>query len=186
MGYQSVLFEADPKLFYIPAAALFVCITALFLWCQIWGKRDNSWIDSFWGITFIIPNIIIWIMRYDQITIRMVIITVPVIIWGLRLSSYIFIRHKGEDWRYEKERKKCEAKGECYYFSVSYFYIFVGQWAASLSTNSSALFVNIYSVRMTGDSGVYFTDFLGLALWIIGFYIEVDSDMRLKNHIANP
>ena len=176
MGYQSVIYEAEPKFFYIPAAALFVALTALFIWCQIWSKRDNSWIDCCWGLTFLLPNLIVWIMRYDQITLRMVFVTVPVCIWGIRLSAYIFVRHKGEDWRYEKERLKWEAKSDCFYFTVAYWYIFVGQWAASLATNSSALFVNIYSVTAPGDSGVYWTDFVGLALWVLGFYIEVDSD----------
>jgi steroid 5-alpha reductase family enzyme len=65
-------------------------------------------------------------MRYDQITLRMVFATVPVFIWGIRLSAYIFARHKGEDWRYEKERTKWEARGDCFYFTVAYWYIFVG------------------------------------------------------------
>lgn len=121
-------------------------------------------------------------MRYDQITVRMAFATVPVFIWGLRLSHYIYVRHKAEDWRYKKLRDDLEAKGDCVYFTVAYFYIFVGQCFASISTNSSVLFVNIYST----EQGVYFTDFVGLAIWALGFYIEVDSDLRLKNHLANP
>ena len=37
-----------------------------------------------------------------------------------------------------------------------------------------------------GDSGFYWTDAVGLVIWVIGFYIEVDSDLKLKNHLANP
>jgi len=46
--------------------------------------------------------------------------------------------------------------------------------------------VNIYSVKAPGDNGLYWTDFLGLLVWVIGFYIEVDADQTLKNHLANP
>ena len=61
--------------------------------------------------------------------------------------------------------------------------MFVIQFIASILTNSSALFVNIYS---EGDYSFFFTDALGLIVWFIGFYIEVDSDSRLKSHLANP
>jgi len=134
----------------------------------------------------VVPNITIWIMRYDQITPRMIIATVPIIIWGVRLSAYIFIRHKAEDWRYEVLRKQWEAKGDLAYYIVIYFYVFFGQGVACISTQSSALFVNLYSVNIPGDNGIWWTDLVGLIIWAIGFYIEVDSDQTLKNHLANP
>jgi len=94
----------------------------------------------------IVPNLTVWVMRYDSITPRMIIITVPIIIWGLRLTYYIFRRHKAEDWRYKVLREKWESKGDFVYYFVIYFYVFFGQGIACISTQSSALFVNIYSL----------------------------------------
>ena len=49
--------------------------------------------------------------------------------------------------------------------------------------NSSAIYVNLYSAP---DQGFYWTDFVGLAVWLFGFYLEVDSDSKLKKHLATP
>lgn len=133
MGYQSVLEPVDSSFFWMPLIPTYGSLTLLFIFCQF-AKRDNSWIDSYWGIVAIVPNITVWIMRYDNITLRMVFATVPIIIWGVRLSAYIFIRHKAEDWRYQVLREKWEAKGDLAYYFVIYFYVFVGQGNACIST----------------------------------------------------
>jgi len=75
---------------------------------------------------FIIPNVVIFALRADEINGRMVLITVPVCIWACRLSWYIFKRYESEDWRYEKVRKMLEEKGDCAYYVGSFFGIFVG------------------------------------------------------------
>lgn len=71
---------------------------------QIFGKKDNSWIDAWWSLSFLIPNIVVLIMRsIDErhIPARSWLITSCVALWALRLSIYIFIRHKSEDYRYK-------------------------------------------------------------------------------------
>ena len=30
---------------------------------QIFGKKDNSWIDAWWSLSFLLPNLVILIMR---------------------------------------------------------------------------------------------------------------------------
>ena len=52
----------------------------------------------------------------------------------------------------------------------------------SLVVNGSALYVNLYS---KGDD-VYWTDFAGLAIWFLGFGIEVLADAQLASHLKNP
>jgi steroid 5-alpha reductase family enzyme len=106
----------DPKLIYWPIISVFASSFCLWAWVQVFGKRDNSWIDTMWGLCFVIPNTVIWIIRgvimkdsfEPAITARMIIITVPVFIWGLRLAIYIFRRHKSEDYRYKKMREDWE------------------------------------------------------------------------------
>jgi len=111
-GKDTTLNEPTEAMIWVPIAAVFTCNSLLYLFCQFFGKRDNSYIDTMWSLSFIIPNAIIQIMRIvfnDMgITPRMVAITVPVIIWGLRLSIHIAVRHKSEDYRYKKMREGWE------------------------------------------------------------------------------
>jgi len=130
------------------------------------------------------PNVVILILRHiesknnedAQITTRMILCSVPVLIWGLRLSSYIFFRHKSEDYRYKKMREDWEAQGTVVYYLKAFFFIFVGQGIFSLINNSSALYVNLYSKYDKENNGVTVTDIAGVAIWAIGFYIEVAAD----------
>lgn len=47
--------------------------------------------------------------------------------------------------------------------------------------NSASLYTSIYS----GSNELYWPDYVGLAIWIIGFAIEVIGDEQLKRHIAD-
>jgi len=53
----------------------------------------------------------------------------------------------------------------------------------SIIINSSSLYVNIFSKPVKGESFIL-TDAIGLSIWLTGFIIEVDSDNRLKRHLA--
>ena len=43
-----------------------------------------------------------------KITIRMLMSSIPVFFWGVRLSGYIFVRHTREDYRYKEMREGWE------------------------------------------------------------------------------
>ena len=62
------------------------------------------------------------------------------------------------------------------YYLKAFFFIFVGQGIFSLINNSSALYVNLYSKYDKENNGVTVTDIAGVAIWAIGFYIEVAAD----------
>ena len=105
----------------------------------------------------------------------MVLITVPVFIWGLRLAVYIGIRHKSEDYRYKEMREGWEKKGSCFYYFASFVFVSILQAIFSLVINCSVLFVNIYSVKdISGD--IIWSDWIGLAVWAFGFIVEVLAD----------
>ena len=108
------------------------------------------------------PNIVILIMRgvYSQIhpyyygiygkgliyiTPRMWLITACVAIWSLRLSIYIFIRHKREDYRYKEMRERWTAEGVCVYYTKAFVFVYGMQGLFSLINNASVLYVNIWS-----------------------------------------
>lgn len=55
------------------------------------------------------------------------------------------------------------------------------QAAFSIVVNSASIYSTIY----TSSGNLYWTDFVGLAIWITGFTIEVVGDEQLKMHILN-
>ena len=190
----------DAGFFYWPVVSVFALNTLLFLWCQTpQGKRDNSWIDCFWGLLFCVANLTVLILRATNstknesnictecgMTMRMLFVSAPVFIWGLRLAIYICIRKKSEDYRYKEWRLGWEAKGSCNYYANAYFKVFFLQGFFSLINNSSVLYVNIYSREDASDELIYPTDIIGLCVWVAGFLIEVFADRQLAEHLANP
>ena len=100
-----IINSPNPEYFYSPVIALFIGNTLLYLFCQSpLGKRDNSWIDVMWSISFCIPNAVVLAMRSlksDGINSRMILASACVLFWALRLSIYIWVRHKSEDYRYK-------------------------------------------------------------------------------------
>lgn len=94
-----------------PLVVLFAGNISLGIIVQIFGQKDNSWIDAWWSISFLIPNLVVIIIRETKwkelyaTTPRMWLITSCEAIWALRLSGYIFLRHKREDYRYKEMRE---------------------------------------------------------------------------------
>ena len=159
--------------FWPPAVAVFGGNIILFIIAQI--KKDNSIIDTAWGLIFIIPNLII-LIRNGNWHWRTILNLTLVSIWGLRLAIHIGVRHPGkEDFRYQDMRKGWEARGKGYYYFAAFTYVFMMQALFSLIVGSSALFSSIWSY----DTGVFVTDFVGLALWVFGFVFEIIGDWQL-------
>jgi len=103
MMIQPIPLSVPAEYFAVPIALVFGCNILLGLWVQIFAKRDNSHIDTMWGLSFVIPNIALFIIRgiNGTITPRMILISTPVFFWGVRLAIYIGRRHKREDYRYK-------------------------------------------------------------------------------------
>jgi steroid 5-alpha reductase family enzyme len=131
------------------------------------------------------------------ITARMWFITACITLWALRLSIYIFIRHKKEDYRYKEMREDWTKQGVCVYYAKAFGFIYGMQGLFSIINNGSVLFVNIWSeawvydiknpaAGMHLDNRIYILDIIGAVIFMLGFMIEVCSDRQLANHLANP
>lgn len=107
-------------LYPIAASLLFACILAPI--CYKCLKKDASWSMLLWGILPTVQNIVIIYMRLMDspfsgnfpeyylmpISIRMVAVMAPVLIWGIRHVMVHAYRHsfRGEDWRFKKMREE--------------------------------------------------------------------------------
>lgn len=140
-----------------------------------------------WSLSFIFPQvtiIIIRAVRAQGVNARMILADVICLVWALRLSLHIWIRHKSEDYRYKEMREGWESKG-CQPFGYhirAYCYVYLMQGFFSVINASSLYFINLWSKG--SDNALQVTDYVGAAIWLIGFVIEWLSDHQLTVHLA--
>ncbi len=158
--------------YLISTAVLFVFLHITYLIAIF--KKDNSIADIFWGMGFVI---VAWTSLFfnQNFTARALLATIFVTLWGLRLSSYIWIRNrdKPEDWRYKKWR---EDWGDSWRIR-SYLQVFLLQGFFLLIIASSTIFINTFS--QAGVSDLTILDGLGALIWLIGFAFETFGDYQL-------
>ena len=132
------------EVFVYPIVSVFAILLVLYVISQACLKRDNSFIDILWGVTFCLPIAIVWIVRIKQQknqesseqlkeensqvylpTYRMILAAALVYIWGIRLIIYLAIRKSGEDYRYVQLREGWEAEGTCSYYTKTFIFIYL-------------------------------------------------------------
>lgn len=113
-GEPTMQAPVDAADFYLPILVVFGGNFLFFFFCQ-W-KKDNSYIDALWGLTFLFPLLALILKRYISTSspdpdMRCWIVATMVAIWGIRLCWHILKRHRAEDFRYVKMREDWTAKG---------------------------------------------------------------------------
>lgn len=145
-------------------------------------KEDFSIIDVAWGPSFFLIYCVSLVINEYPLTLRTIIIGIFVLIWSLRLSSYIYLRSvksKQEDYRYAQWRKDWGDKANL----IAYFKVFILQAALSLIV-ASPLYL-IQTVNQQTQFGTYL-DYIGASLWIIGFIFEAVADYQKNKFKADP
>lgn len=153
-----------------------VYMTLVFVFSQYLKRLDV--VDIAWGGAFIvaaISSLFLGGKGWLQL-----IVTLLVVIWGLRLSFYIlkrFIRSKNEDPRYGEMRKKWKGS-----LAVNaYFRIFIVQALLALLVSASVITINLSAE--TAFSGWAIA---GVVIWIAGFLFESIGDSQLRAHLVDP
>jgi steroid 5-alpha reductase family enzyme len=74
-------------------------LTILFLMSLHWlvslKLKNTSIVDVFWGFGFIIVNRVTFFISQDNYPLRSWILIILVTLWGLRLTTHIFLRNGG-------------------------------------------------------------------------------------------
>ncbi len=150
------------------------------LWLASLALKNASIVDIFWGAGFVFSGWIYYALTPDGFSSRKLLLIALVTIWGLRLSLYILYRNWGkpEDFRYQAWRKE---NGPSWWWR-SYFKVFVLQgilmWIISIP-----LLAAQYSpvpARLTA------LDFVGVMIWLVGFFFESVGDLQLALFKGNP
>ena len=167
----------------VPVASVFAANSLLWAWCQT--KKDNSYVDIMWGLTFILPNALMMFQKLQKgqpIDTRSALTNLCIGLWGLRLAYHIGKRHKEEDYRYVAMRKAWMKGGKTSYYLKSFLIIFVLQAALSLMVNYNSMKIS----AAENAPALQWTDYAGWAMFAIGYVMEVVADKQLSQHIADP
>jgi steroid 5-alpha reductase family enzyme len=156
------------------ALLLFGYMTAWYIVGLILKRNDVA--DIAWGGGFVV---LAWISLFiSGVSLRGLVATILVTIWGLRLASHIYVRNrnKPEDYRYQAWRNEWK-----YFYLRSYLQIYLLQGLFLYLIALPFLFINNKSL-----SGITVLDIVGILVWIIGFYFESVGDSQLKQFVSNP
>jgi len=157
-------------------AVVFLYMSALFL-VALW-RRDNSIVDIGWGPGFILVAGLTLLLR-GGIAWRPLLVSVPVLVWGLRLGIHIYLRKRGkpEDFRYAAWRR---AWGRSF-VPRSFFQIFMLQGVLLLHVAWPIWLTNLSPARP-----LTVLDALGVVVWIAGFVFEAISDSQMERFRRDP
>jgi len=140
-------------------------------------KKRNDLADIAWGLGYIL--LCAFYLVTGEVSSRALLLYFLVLIWGLRLSIHIYFRNRGkqEDFRYAKWRQEW---GRSFYLR-SFFQVYLLQGLLLLIVISPITLVASNQQPVTG-----YLDYLGLIVWVIGFFFETVGDYQLSKFVKNP
>ena len=153
-------------------------IFILFLYMCVWfgvslAKQRNDVADIAWGLGF---PILCWTaFLFGEHSTRAILINLAISLWGIRLAKHIHQRnkYKPEDTRYATWRKEWK-----YVKLRSFLQVFMLQGVFLYFIALPAIYINL-----TLAYPIQLQDFIGLIIWIIGFYFEVVGDAQLAHFV---
>jgi steroid 5-alpha reductase family enzyme len=167
----------DPSVLGYTAIAVVVLMTGA--WLVSRRIQNVSIVDIIWGSGFAVIAIVTRIFGHG-VSARQTLLTVLVAVWGVRLSTYLFIRNHGkpEDFRYAAMRRRIGPR----FALISLFTVFLVQgalmWVVSLPVQLGQL------GRTPTSLGLL--DYLGALVWLVGVLFESIGDAQLARFKADP
>lgn len=139
--------------------------------------KNNSIVDIGWGFGFVLTAWILFFISKDY-TVSKIIVNVIVSLWGLRLFYYILKRNlfDEEDFRYAAWRK---AWGKTV-IPRAFLQVFMLQGFFMFTVGIGAFLFNTGSYELT------ILSYVGIAVFLLGYFFEVVGDAQLKKHLADP
>lgn len=140
--------------------------------------QRNDIADIGWGIGIVLTGVTSYFLHPDRGPL-MDILLLLVTLWGVRLSTRIFLRNrrKGEDLRYKKWRDTWGA----WFYVRSYLQIYLLQGFLMVVVGYPLIHVSVY----TSDAKLGLITFLGIAIWCTGYFFEVIGDWQLDRFIQS-
>ncbi|CCH34019.1 DUF1295 domain-containing protein [Actinosynnema sp. NPDC047251] len=155
------------------AVAVVALVTALFGYAA--SRKRFDLIDSFWGPGFAVIAALTYVL--SEHSARALVVAVLTVVWGVRLGWHIHSRNrrKPEDQRYVDMYAR--AKGNPL---AKMYRVYLLQAAIMLVVSLPVQF----AAHTTAAFGVL--DYLGVAVWLVGFAFESIGDYQLERFKADP
>jgi steroid 5-alpha reductase family enzyme len=159
------------EVFLTPLLITIIYATFWFIISLITKRNDIA--DIAWGLGYITITIYLILTTNPQ-TLNTVLYQL-VILWGLRLAIHIYSRNKNkkEDFRYKKWR---EEWGKTFYIR-SFLQVYLFQGLLMLVIISPLILTS------KANSAVTALSYVGILVWLIGFFFESVGDYQLSKFI---
>ena len=155
---------------------VFVYMNLLFLLALLIKKNDI--VDISWGMGFVLLALYTLIVSSFWHW-RLLMVVLLVMLWGIRLAGYIFIRNKGkaEDFRYANWRKEWGKnwvlRSWLQVFMLQGFFMLLIAYPVFLQSFQKVVSFNLL-------------DLIGLLVWLIGFGFEAIGDAQMMRFKKDP
>jgi steroid 5-alpha reductase family enzyme len=158
------------------ACVIFAYITFWFIMSLMLRRNDVA--DLAWGLGIALVAMTMLVVVTVP-SLRMEMLSAMVFVWGVRLSTHIFLRFssKTEDSRYAAWR---EAWGQ-WFVPRSYAQVFLLQGALMVVVGYPFIHAGLYP-----EAAFTLFDVAGVVLWTIGILIETWSDRDLRRFTTDP
>lgn len=136
-------------------------------------------IDVTWGLGFVAIAITAFATSGGHgDALRRWLALVLTAVWGLRLAAHIFSRSrgKGEDPRYEAMLERADGNPNVYALLHIYLPQGVIMWFVSLPVQ----------IAMFVEGGLAWVLWLGVVVWVVGFFFESVGDLQLTRFRNDP
>ncbi len=158
------------------ATIIFCHATLWFVIAQI--KKRNDLADVAWGLGFLIVALVSYFTGEIGVNPGLFVLLL-VSIWSVRLATHIYLRNrnKPEDYRYQAWRLKWGK----WFLIRSYLQVFLLQGFLLLVISAP-----IIAIGLDRGGSLSVLDFVGIAVWVIGFIFESVGDAQLAKFLKNP
>lgn len=167
------------NIYFVSLVIVLIFTTLVFFVALL--KKDNSIIDSVYGLGFIITAYILtWLkLQVAPISPFTTLLLILITIWGIRLSYRIFRknRNKEEDFRYKNWREEWMKEGKMYFLIRSHLQIFVLQGIVI------SIVLLPFTMSLLGAGSLPSLLSIGAIVWLIGFFFEAVGDYQLDRFI---
>lgn len=160
----------------IAATGLLVYMT--FAFCLALYQKDNGVADIAYGCGFFLLS---WVTYSGgEHSLAGLIATIFVTLWGLRLSTRIYLknRNKPEDFRYRAWREQWGT----HVVLRSFLQVFMLQGVIIFLIATPVMLTNVYA----SGNVVSTVAWIGIAIWVLGFYFEAVGDYQLDAFRRRP
>lgn len=156
------------------AVAVWAYMTAWFMIARLFDRADV--IDSAWGLGFIFVAWLAW-WKYGSHGVGLQLLAAEFVsLWGLRLSTHIFLRNrkKSEDYRYVEYKQRWGDR----FWQQAYFRIFLVQGVLLLAISLATI-----AIVVADRPAWRWLAIIGFIVWAAGIVIEAEADAQLAKFV---